>query len=579
MKPVKPPEEDDDFDPSKDLLPEDDFDPDRDLHPEPVIHGREVPIADEDRPTLFSRAKEGLAALDRGAVSGAKSAIETLANPHSKSGAAMQHFGHGASLGLSDELSGAVGAMDELSRRQRKALGFDQKDGGNVPIVNPDEGLLDALVDRYRMERDSTRHDLATAKEDHPYISGAAEFAGGLTVPVPGPGKFAKGTPLLVKAGKYALAALPVGAALGIGNSEGDLTKGEVGKVAGDAALTAGGAAVVGGVLGPAFEGAGKFVRDRLRARAGALAFKAMNGNAKIVNKARSMGYDDPEELERLGRWAMDNGLVPFNGDPGVIAKRGEQLKKAFGEKIGEVVAKADESGQPFSYNQAWSKAHDNIEGQSGLADVAGSTEARKFLDAVKSQQQKTPGMFGGARTLKTDAQGAVNWDDKAPLARKVFRGAVQAFTNDFQDQVGSALGPEELAKLKTANAGFGNAADATEFATDAATRAEQHKFKNKLVDLMLASTGAAPGALLGDPKLSAGGVGVTLLGKYLSNPARVGHFFNAASKAPAALDTGVLKLGIGGKSAFGAKDVDSEEERLRKAQSAFIMGNGGNGG
>ena len=76
--------------------------------------------------------------------------LDTLANPKTSLGTSLQHFGQGASFGLTDELSGLSGAQDELGRRARAAVGFDKADF-NRPVVDEKKPLLQALLERYRI--------------------------------------------------------------------------------------------------------------------------------------------------------------------------------------------------------------------------------------------------------------------------------------------------------------------------------------------------------------------------------------------------------------------------------------------
>lgn len=122
--------------------------------------------------------------------------------------------------------------------------------GGPAPVGD--------LMERYRQNRDRERAIEAINAESYPWTGGIAEVAGAALVPVPA----GKGL------GKMMLGMGAVGALEGAGRSGGDLTKGEVGEVGGDALATGAGYAVGAGVLGALPRGAswlGKKAGSRLR--------------------------------------------------------------------------------------------------------------------------------------------------------------------------------------------------------------------------------------------------------------------------------------------------------------------------
>lgn len=221
-------------------------------------------------------------------------------------GTALRHFGKGASLGFIDELAGLQGMGDEVSGRLF---------GSDALAQYRDRPLMQALAARYRRERDDSRRELAAGEDAHPIIAGAADIAGGLAVPMPGGGA-KTGAGLLQRALQLAGKGAVYGAAAGAGGSDADLTRGELGRFAGDVA----GSTLAGGALGGAgglLAGKGGQVVARAEEDARAAAQKAAD---KAFNSARSsLGGETStaaRTLEQIERALSDPGV-----DPAVKAK------------------------------------------------------------------------------------------------------------------------------------------------------------------------------------------------------------------------------------------------------------------
>lgn len=165
--------------------------------------------------------------------------------------AALVGAADAASLGFSDELAGVAGSLTE------KAIGLipgvetpTELDArlaseGFTGDIKPDR----SLEDLYREYRDSARKNLEQAEETNPlaYYSGVA---GGSLLPGFGTARaVTKGASLAQKALAGAKAGTTVGAVTGLGTSEADLTKGELGEAAIDSAIGAGTGAALGGAL------------------------------------------------------------------------------------------------------------------------------------------------------------------------------------------------------------------------------------------------------------------------------------------------------------------------------------------
>lgn len=444
----------------------------------------------------------------------------------------------GASLGFGDEIGGAAMAVGDKAKHGLRALGvMDEEErisdeiqqpgylvtangktlDRKAPSFVPDSGRVDpTLAQSYRRNRDNLRQLDEDASANHGGYHLAGQLAGTLAVPMPKVAPAAKGAAFFARAGQHAKAALPVGVAMGVGASKGELLDGDVGRIGLDAAKGGALSALIGGPLGAGAEKAGFAVAEYLKNAAADKAFKAMNGNAKIVDKARSMGYRTEEEMRQLGRWALDNGLIPWSGDAAEIVRRTDALLDAIGPKIGKIVERADGSWALPSYNRAWSKAHEALEGNTAVADrVSGA--AKDFVDDILIQQSKTPKSFEGMWRLKSSAQRGVNWSDKAPLAREVHRDAVQRFAKDFEEQIGDALGDKAKAELRNLNTNYSKGSDVLDFSADAARRAQQHKWKSHLANVLMLSASGGAAALT--PEAGALTLGASAVAKGLNNP------------------------------------------------------------
>lgn len=254
-----------------------------------------------------------------------------LFSPKSTSGTALRGVGQGASFGLTDELSGLLGASDELGRRVRSAVGFDKADY-NTPVVDSSEPLLSALKKRYRMERDAERGDIEKSKAENPMLYAGTEIGGALlTAPLGGGARTVGG---LVKVGAG------LGAAQGLGNSRADLTEGEYGQALKDTAL--GGAMGAGGTL--AGIGAAKVAPSVLRATRTALENTAVKqGRRVLLNGADQLSSRAPLGDDAV-RAALDSGaIVPFGTNQGALQRlegSTERLGRVYGEIVEQLEAK-----------------------------------------------------------------------------------------------------------------------------------------------------------------------------------------------------------------------------------------------
>jgi hypothetical protein len=155
------------------------------------------------------------------------------------------------------------GVLESAGRgaAQTASLGFaDELAGGAEALLDKARGSGADLGDLYRQHRDESRANYRAAQEANPNAYTAGEAAGVVgTMLIPGLGELGAAKTL----GGAVLGGAALGAAQGLGSSEADLTKGDVG----GAALDTGLGALVGGAAGAVGHGVGKVV-DRVSGRA-----------------------------------------------------------------------------------------------------------------------------------------------------------------------------------------------------------------------------------------------------------------------------------------------------------------------
>lgn len=210
--------------------------------------------------------------------------------PEATLGAATRGFAQGGTFGFADELGGALGAVDEAARR---AFG-----GGGV---YEDKPLRQALVERYLLERNENRRELDAARAAHPVVTGAAELAGGLVLPMPGAGSV-RAAAQAGKVGEAALRAAVAGAGMGALAGLGRTEESTLGGMAKDVGRDA---AVGGLVMAPLGAGAAKVAAGKAKAAQDALeltqkkADQAMRSARSSLGAETSSGFRTLEQMER----------------------------------------------------------------------------------------------------------------------------------------------------------------------------------------------------------------------------------------------------------------------------------------
>ncbi len=315
-----------------------------------------------------------------------------------KAGDVLQGFAQGASLGFSDELTGALlagtaGVVEPLAEltgsTPEEAAELTYRITGKTP--GSDRSA-------YQVARDLQRGTQEEAFERTPVgyvgggIAGAVAGGAGLKAAGTGLGAAATGAGLarlgagLAKAGQIAGGApqarplqtiggrlvelakygAPMGAATGLGASKADLTEGEVGGAVGDIA-TGTALGVAGAGLGTAVEvGPGRFVQltgaqnlpligkllpqrsfsEWLREKGLSEMLGSVLPQAGLTNRLRKLGVTTYDEQRALAEEIEKAGFVrPFE-TAGTALQRVEEAWDTGGERVGELLRQAQAKSQ-----------------------------------------------------------------------------------------------------------------------------------------------------------------------------------------------------------------------------------------
>ncbi len=463
-----------------------------------------------------------------------------------QAGTALRSFGQGASFGFGDELRGLAGAQQELASRGvlggLAATGLGMLGGvpgaivtaANAPQlaagtpqqlgVYSKDPLVDALLKRYRGERDAARREVAEGAKANPKTAIAAELAGGFMAP--GPKVARLGAVPLTKTGSLVASGAAAGGLYGAGAS----TKEQPQDIAGDALAGAAGGAVAGPVAAKGSELASRGL-GRLATASG---LKALGVKAGISDSLKRRGYQSVAEGEQLAKEAEAMGLIrPFRNAEDVARQAAERQEFVAGPQIEDVMTRADASGVPFDFDEAAWKSAENLMARGRPAPAPLNpqeqkigSEAMRMVGRVANTTAGDLGQFSEANRLKRALQASINYGADAPLSTEMQRGVAAGVRGSIEEQVGRALSPEDATQLATANMQWGKLEDVRAIAEEEARRQAQRKFPlmQTLMAGALGSTAGAQGAL--------GGAALGAVGSMAAPrvPSTVNYFARGAS-------------------------------------------------
>jgi len=264
--------------------------------------------------------------------------------------AALRGVGQGATARFADELVGGARAL---------AAGGD----------------IRGLPERYRKERDAERARNKAAEEAHPKTYLAGELGGAVATSfIPGMG-IARGATLAAGAAR----AGAQGAVAGLGGSEADLTKGEVGQAAEDA-LTGG--AVGAGTFG-ALKGAGRLVRGapaRVENRILSESLKGVPGNTQTKALERIGGRDGLRAIMREDAELAQGMRAGADDWKAVVTKRVNEK----GQAIGEIYAGVDKGTLGVRVPEVLRALHKVEERYARKGDTAAVKAIRQEIEGLR---------------------------------------------------------------------------------------------------------------------------------------------------------------------------------------------------
>jgi hypothetical protein len=345
----------------------------------------------------------------------------------SESESAIRQGASGWTAGLDDEFTGAVGAVGRFAGVKNlgswKPFQADSKLEFAEPTLSKEE-----ILKAYQDNRDFIRAEQKKDFEVNPKASFAGNFAGSLMSPaskLKAPSKLigpmTKGQALAQASKTAALQ----GSVFGAGNSDADLTKGEVGKFALD--VGAGGA--LGAVIPPAVHAAGKGISASAKAGADAAGWvgrKALNvtfgltdeitskylANSERINSAKSLEEIKniaDEGVEKL-REAVRQGEINESQAKEALKQMKEQVTRGLSDR--KVDAKDALRAAETAFEGAKQRVFEPL--KSKTAPTHRAADASEMVGELKTKVQAASGE--AVDTLKNSAAEV----DLAPVYKSI---------------------------------------------------------------------------------------------------------------------------------------------------------------
>lgn len=252
----------------------------------------------------------------------------------------------GATLGFREELAGGL----EAAGQAVGVKGLGAPTFGEVGLQAPVGFDKEELLRIYRERKQAEIERQAAEKEAHPGAFLAAEVAGGLALPVPGAAAL-RGAKT---AGEAVKGAAKVGAVTGgiagLGTSEADLTRGEIGEAAADIATGAAIGGTAGLVLGAAGQKLKTFGQSKSLREAGEKRLlSAVTPPKKIIEKEILTKKDGLKGIGKAlsGDFVDEAGkskpIFTIGAKPDEVLQNIEKALEQQGRKIQPLFAKAQE--------------------------------------------------------------------------------------------------------------------------------------------------------------------------------------------------------------------------------------------
>jgi hypothetical protein len=384
---------------------------------------------------------------------------ETAPTPTSSAGgAALRGFGQGLTANFGDELGAGLQAG---LQRLANALPEGSLDWAGVDNrYQQDAGAV------YREARAANREQLAADMEQHTGAALAGNIAGGLVSNAIVPGSRLAGGAGLARAGVQ-------GAAAGLGESEADLTRGQVGGSAVDA--------LKGAALGVAAQGIGEEV-GRIAPRV-AQWVQRKTGDFAALRALNAAGYGKAELKPIIKRGGIERAVEMGErllDEPGVIRaghnvesvmEGAEAARQRWGAEMGRILGEADATGAQFDMSSVGKRIIDEV-----IKPNLGDPAIRKEINAIgelmadylKLARQQGGMTFSQANKLKSTLEnGTINWGNHwnnygpSHFLEKYQVSLAGIFADEIDNQLGARLGGDAFEAFKNAKAQYGTFKDA----------------------------------------------------------------------------------------------------------------------
>lgn len=218
--------------------------------------------------------------------------------------------------------------------------------------------------DEYRSERGSLKKDLGEVAGANP----KSAFVGGLAA--------APFMPIQAGAKGGAL----YGGAKALGDSDADLTKGEILPALNDAAI----GATAGAVVGDAAEQAGKYIS---KGSQGVSDWLKRVAEKKALNATGATGLQASKFADDAGRQLLDRKIIGFGNSQSQIAQKAADALQKSGEGINAVIGKLDDMGVKVNRNKVVQYLKSKLAGLSG--DESQNALADKIRGKIADVQEQ----------------------------------------------------------------------------------------------------------------------------------------------------------------------------------------------
>lgn len=349
----------------------------------------------------------------------------------------------------------SVGKLESAARGAAQGVTFGNADEITAALLAAKAGVsgeasgLDEILNAYRKERDESRAAYAAAQEENPWTYGLSEFAGGAVLPLGAIGTAGKAASFGQKALEGAKIGALAGGLSGLGTSQADLTKGEVGQAARDTIESA----AIGAGLGAGVSSVLPAVGNKIKSAVGE--FKSPQEFMNVLNKYRGGG--------EIGTRASSEA----------ITEKAQGLAKNIGKTLAEVKSAAGAVGGEARAGgeivPAMSKYEELVEKIKGI--VPASADEEKLLAKYRSMLDKLVGKT--TKIVDGEAQVVYERPDVLPeeiqktkdaLGKILFRNKDLPYEGEqvgheirtgLDDLLVGGLDEASAAKLEASNVGY----------------------------------------------------------------------------------------------------------------------------